>query len=508
MNQEIQRLTKLNEDLVRSIDELKSLKEIALDIFSADKLESIIESVYKFFSKNWECCGCKLFVYEETLKALISKGDEFEINDSLIQWSVDNAKPSIIPHKNENMSVMYIPLTIGIKKLGISVFLFKKKAEEFDSNATDIITVISYYVSSYLLNQELLNEEREATDYLRVLFESMPNGIITMNKERLIQFVNRNTYLFLDIHDDVVDKHISEVFPKDISDEIVNLIDSIARDGFAEELILSRKSQYGLELNFAVSCNILRIGTTNAGFIIILRDMTASKELERLRELDRLKDAFVSNVSHELKTPLTSIRAYTEALQEMATEDTQKEFLSVILEESDRLLNLINELLSVQRIQSGRIKVNYQKFDLLVLIKEVMKLLEKQSSKHKLILECPDSFHVEADYNLIKEVMINLIGNAIKYSPNGGDITIKLDINEGNIVISVKDQGIGIPKEAHDKIFQPFYRVDNSLTNTISGTGLGLSIVSSIVQAHKGKVEFESDTGKGTTFFVTLPPSK
>lgn len=507
MKKQPQDIAKLNRDLIRSLNEFKGLKEIALEVFSAADLKVVAENIMVFFNNLWNCTGCKFFAQPRS-EPFYAAGAEFNCDDSLIAWSFENDKPAIIPY-GEDSSLLYLPLVIQNTRLGMVVFLFGKRAEDFDSNFIEIVTIISFYISSFLLNKMHLDEAKRTSEYLANIFESLPNGVITLDKEMKVQFINRNASFLLDVTEPCLGEQIEGVLPSNIRGIVMRYVNTVIKEGYAEELVASRMSQLGIELSFAVSCNILRKGADTSGLILIFRDLTASKELERLRELDRLKDAFVSNVSHELKTPLTSIRAYTEALQDMAQDDTQKEFLKVVIEESDRLLNLINELLSVQRIQSGRIKVNYQVFNLTELINEVIRLLAKQSDKHQLIFELKDEVKISADYNLVKEVVINLAGNAIKYSPAGGRIWISVDVREdNNAVISVKDEGIGIPKEAQGKLFQPFYRVDSSLTNTIAGTGLGLSIVKSIVEAHLGKVDFESEAGKGTTFFVTLPMEK
>jgi two-component system OmpR family sensor kinase len=237
--------------------------------------------------------------------------------------------------------------------------------------------------------------------------------------------------------------------------------------------------------------------------------MTASRELDRLRKLDTMKSEFVANVSHELKTPLTSIKAYTEALLDMATEEQMKAFLKVIDEESDRLLFLINDLLNVSRIQSGKIKMHFTLTPPRSIVDEILNISKVNSEKHKLVIEIADGLpEVMLDKEKLKEVMINLISNAIKYSPQGGDVNLRMKMDESNLRIEVQDHGIGIAKEHQSKLFEAFYRVDSSHTAAIPGTGLGLTIVKAITEHHGGRCWFESDVGKGTTFFLLIPARK
>jgi signal transduction histidine kinase len=277
--------------------------------------------------------------------------------------------------------------------------------------------------------------------------------------------------------------------------------------GFALERQVMQVTSSGLELPLAVSTSLLRDERGNvSGIIIILRDMTATKELERMRKLDQMKSQFVANVSHELRTPLTSIRAYTEALKDMAGDEMQRSFLEVIESESDRLLYLIEDLLNLSRIESGRLQLNLEMTAPSLIVEEIMGLSKLHSDKHRLMMEIePDLPEMLMDKEKMKEVVINLVSNAIKYSPDGGEVRIKLYLDEGNLRLDVIDQGIGIPKEMRKKIFEQFFRVDSSMTAEIGGTGLGLAIVKSIVEAHGGVIKVESEVGKGSTFSVLLP---
>ncbi|MBI4231825.1 hypothetical protein HY605_01220 [Candidatus Peregrinibacteria bacterium] len=270
----------------------------------------------------------------------------------------------------------------------------------------------------------------------------------------------------------------------------------------------NHKLAQGPDLPIAVGASLLRDAAGVAiGIIIVLRDMTASKELERLRRIDQLKSEFVANVSHELKTPLTSIKAYTEALMDMITDDGQKSFLKVIEEESDRLLFLISDLLNVSRIQAGKLKLGFELVEPKSIIEEILHISKVKTDKHTITINYADDLPetMLMDKERMKEVMINLMSNAIKYSPDGGEIKVNMGVFEKNLKVDVSDQGMGMAPEHLNKIFDQFYRVDTSLTYEISGTGLGLSIVKGIIEGHGGIIKVESEVGKGSTFTVLLP---
>ncbi len=255
-----------------------------------------------------------------------------------------------------------------------------------------------------------------------------------------------------------------------------------------------------------------------AGLISASVHFQRKRELEelnkRLRELDQLKSNFLSTVSHELRTPLTSIRAFSEILIDNRGEDidTQVRFLNIINEESERLSRLIEDLLDLSRIESGR-----QKWIMTTIhCKEILKKsVEATSSlvenkKQELAVNIPDDCPtLVGDFDKLVQVITNLISNAVKFTPEGGKITIvgrqTTRNNEDVVEVSVTDTGEGIPADHLEKIFEKFYQVDSTATRKKGGTGLGLSICREIVKHHGGKIWAESTAGQGSTFFVTLP---
>lgn len=237
------------------------------------------------------------------------------------------------------------------------------------------------------------------------------------------------------------------------------------------------------------------------GVIVTSRDITEQKQIERL------KDELVSTVSHELRTPLTSMRGFTELmLKKDFPRDKQREFLTIIQNESIRLTNLINDFLDLQRLESGSQTYDFSPIHLEVLMHEVAALIVPNNGVHLLRTTFPSQLpQVRADPDRLRQVLTNLISNAVKYSPNGGRITLGARQQNGTVVAWVADEGMGIPAEAIPRLFTKFFRVDNQDTRSIGGTGLGLSLVKRIIEAHDGRVWVESTEGVGSTFFFTLP---
>ncbi len=232
-------------------------------------------------------------------------------------------------------------------------------------------------------------------------------------------------------------------------------------------------------------------------------------KIERLRQLDRVRTDFVANVSHELKTPLTSILGFVETLEDGAINDkeTAGRFLAIIKKHAERLGNIINDLLRLSELESGG-GIEKTEFDLKGLIDEIIlgfghALGEKRQT---LTLEAPSGdFSIEGDRDKLEQVFVNLIDNAIKYTREGGRIKVQLAGTEGLVTVIVEDNGVGIPKEDIERVFERFYRVDKARSREVGGTGLGLSIAKHIVLAHNGKVGIESEVGRGTKAVVTLP---
>jgi signal transduction histidine kinase/ActR/RegA family two-component response regulator/CHASE3 domain sensor protein len=242
-------------------------------------------------------------------------------------------------------------------------------------------------------------------------------------------------------------------------------------------------------------------GEEKFGTIFVHRDIT--KEFE----VDQMKSEFVSTVSHELRTPLSSVLGFTELmLNKEIKPEKQRKYLTTIYQEAKRLTALVNDFLDVQRMESGRQTYDKKYEDILPIIKNVIETQKVNTSIHEFLLE-QETIHttVLGDKDKLSQVFMNLIDNAIKYSPNGGKITVRIYEKEKQLKVDVKDEGLGIPKEAIGHLFTKFYRVDNSDRRRIGGTGLGLAIVKEIIKAHDGEVTVTSEVKKGSTFTISLP---
>jgi len=267
----------------------------------------------------------------------------------------------------------------------------------------------------------------------------------------------------------------------------------IAKGDFSRKITVNRKDELG---ELAESLNLMA--------------KELQQKMENLRQADKVRTDFVANVSHELRTPLTSIKGFVETLEDGAINDTKNamRFISIIKKHAERLENIINDLLSLSELELHRDSIRKSDFDLRNLINEVAlgfghALASKQ---HKLtVISYGSDFRIKADVDRIEQVFVNLIDNAIKYTKEGGQIEARLFEENETITVTVGDNGIGIPKEHLDRVFERFYRADKARSREVGGTGLGLSIAKHIVMAHNGEIRIESEVNKGTKVSVTLP---
>ena len=242
------------------------------------------------------------------------------------------------------------------------------------------------------------------------------------------------------------------------------------------------------------------------GVIAVIHDITEQ------RRLDDARREFVANVSHELRTPLTNIRSYTETLLDAAGDiplDTEKQFLGVISSESERMARIVTDLLTLSKLDYGRMELRMTRFSLADMLRNVANAMKltAQDSGHELQVDTPDDLPaIVGDRERIEQVVVNILSNAVKYTPAGGHIRLAAcTVPNNRVRITVEDDGVGIPASDVPRLFERFYRVDKARSRAAGGTGLGLAIAKEIVEQHEGKIALASEYGKGTTVTITLP---
>ncbi|WP_449621160.1 two-component system histidine kinase PnpS [Robertmurraya sp. Marseille-Q9965] len=349
--------------------------------------------------------------------------------------------------------------------------------------------------------QAMVKANENQQGRLSALIENMGSGLLLINSKGHINLINRT---FIEVFHVEKQVYLNKLYYEVIKyKEISEIIEEI----FMTEHKVRRQVvlPIGIERRYFEVYGVPILGTNEEwkGILLVFHDITEIKKLEQVR-----KD-FVANVSHELKTPITSIKGFTETLLDGAKEnkETLENFLHIILEESNRIQSLILDLLELSKIEQQGYTLSIQSVNLVRLFDEMLPILTpKADDKNiKVLMEgSVEEIEIEGDAYRLKQIFINLISNAISYTLNGGEVSISIVENVKTVSVSIKDTGIGIEQEEIPRIFERFYRVDKARSRNSGGTGLGLAIVKHLVEAHKGKITVESEVGKGTTFTIEL----
>ena len=350
-----------------------------------------------------------------------------------------------------------------------------------------------------------LQQARSSTESERRKLSSvlshMTDGVIATDRKGDIILLNDPAEKMLNVsRETALDQSILEILGIQEEYTLENLYeepDSVILD------FSTRDEPYILRASFSI---IQKDNGKVNGFIAVLYDVTEQERIEGERR------EFVANVSHELRTPLTTMRSYLEALGEGAWQDPNiaPQFLQVTQEETERMIRLVNALLQLSKLDSTEYRLMKEWVDFTQFFSNIIDRFEmskEQNVSFKRSFSKRTRF-IEIDEDKITQVLYNIISNALKYSPEGGTITYRLREREDMLEISVSDQGMGIPKENVDKIFERFYRVDKARSRKLGGTGLGLAIAKEMIQAHGGSIWAKSEEGKGTTIYFTLPMEK
>ncbi|ADU31457.1 two-component system histidine kinase PnpS [Evansella cellulosilytica] len=333
-------------------------------------------------------------------------------------------------------------------------------------------------------------------DRLETLIDNMGSGLLLINSKGDITLVNKTCQ---SIFQENTDHWINKLYYQVIKHrEVIK---------FIQEILLTEKRikkhlalPIGIEIrHFDVyGAPIIGSDLSLTGIVLVFHDITELKKLEQAR-----KD-FVANVSHELKTPVTSLKGFTETLLSGAVHDEQlrEKFLTIISNESERLESLIHDLLELSKIEGSQFVLNWDLVNIDVLLSDVFMMLESKAQNKNIHFskEVIGDTVIEADAHRIKQVFINIINNAIMYTPNDGEVHVKVIEKAETVIVEVQDTGIGISKKEIPRIFERFYRVDRARSRNSGGTGLGLAIVKHLIEAHRATMSVDSEVGQGTTF--------
>ena len=367
------------------------------------------------------------------------------------------------------------------------------------SEITNITNNLNDLSEVIRLTQENLEQE---TKRLNSILSYMTDGVLATNRRGQIIMINDMAKRQLGIErDEALNQNILELLKIDDEYELRDLITQ------SPELMIDSQDVNGEYISIRVRFALVRRESGFiSGLVAVLHDTTEQEKEERERRL------FVSNVSHELRTPLTSVKSYLEALDEGAlSEPVAPDFIKVSLDETNRMMRMVTDLLHLSRIDNATSNLDVELINFTAFITFILNRFDKIKSqdenlKYELIRDYPiTSVWIEIDTDKMTQVIDNILNNAIKYSPDGGKITVSMKTTDDQMILSISDQGLGIPKQDLPKIFDRFYRVDRARSRAQGGTGLGLAIAKEIIKQHNGFIWAKSEYGKGSTFTIVLP---
>ncbi len=432
------------------------------------------------------------------------------LSTSQMETQITNIQTRIV-------KLVFVVVALGLGVTGLVVFRMTRPVVRLIEEARELTTAQLGQTITYGFDDEiselgrLLNElsraladrmaqlEQNHHELLTVL-EGMDEGVIAVDENERIRFANEAVCEMFDLD---LERDQGRPIWEVIRNQTVETIISQARktnEHFRGEMELLGPPARYLALN---ASSIPTEDEDNFGVIIVVHDITEVRRLETMRR------DFVANVSHELKTPLASIQAYAETLIDGAIDDqdNNRTFLGRIVEQSERLHLLIQDLLSIARLESNTQTNEYTIVNVAEVLERCIKYHQPRAGKKQIKLEvqAPNEVMVFAETEGIRQILDNLVDNAIKYTPEGGQVKIGIEVQNKQVILKVQDSGIGISEDHLLRIFERFYRVDNARSRELGGTGLGLSIVKHLVNALGGTVEVTSQPDVGTAFIVSLP---
>ncbi|MDU3839906.1 MAG: cell wall metabolism sensor histidine kinase VicK [Streptococcus mitis] len=370
------------------------------------------------------------------------------------------------------------------------------------SEITNITNNLNDLSEVIRLTQENLEQESKR---LHSILSYMTDGVLATNRRGKITMINDMAKKQLGVQkEEVLNKSILELLKIEDEYELRDLITQVP------ELMIDSQDANGEYLSLRVRFALVRRESGFiSGLVAVLHDTTEQEKEERERRL------FVSNVSHELRTPLTSVKSYLEALDEGAlSEPVAPDFIKVSLDETNRMMRMVTDLLHLSRIDNATSHLDVELINFTAFITFILNRFDQirgqdEEKKYELVRDYPiTSVWIEIDTDKMTQVIDNILNNAIKYSPDGGKITVTMKTTDDQMILSISDQGLGIPKQDLPRIFDRFYRVDRARSRAQGGTGLGLAIAKEIIKQHDGFIWAKSEYGKGSTFTIVLPYDK
>jgi PAS domain S-box-containing protein len=412
------------------------------------------------------------------------------------------------------ISVAMIPIVSKQRAMGF-IAVGSKKFHKFTKREIRLLSAFSSQLGSALENAQLYDEVNKEKAYIENLVDNAGDAIISTDAEdRILTWNHGAEVIFGYSKEETIGQSLAILLTSRLKAELEEIRDKVRLTGVLRNLEVRRLRKDGIIIETSLAVSPIRDKDDNViGFLHLARDITEKKRYEqRLKELDQMKSAFVSNVSHELRTPLTAIKASADNMLDRLLGDLNEKqvgYLTRIKSNTDRLARLINDLLDLSTIEAGKINLRLMNLPLVALVREATESLRPVATEkliHLKVVSADPGAIAWADRDKVIQVLMNLIGNALKFTPLRGKVTVAVTRNDPAwMQISVADSGPGIPVEEVNNVFGRFYQIDQAGKQKTQGTGLGLAISKALVEMHGGKIWVESELGKGSAFCFTLP---
>ncbi|MCX7812972.1 MAG: ATP-binding protein [Pseudothermotoga sp.] len=472
------------------------LSSFIREITNAKEPELLLDALMRIFQRFVDCD--RIVVLDKNLESKKGNLQGLELNKdlkSMIEWSLNNHSPISLPSNDRVVHIF--PLVKSNNVLGV---LLAWSKDEIVVETAELLRTFAFLSAVVLENLELYSSLQlqhrmveETKNYMHRILDSFPQYIAVFDQGTNIVFANSGYIQF------------------SLNNKLLNQITELVQRTFLKESRQTLEVEDTGSFYSLVAEPIEYEGQPQV--LLTITDVTNTKEVEKLKAIDQLKTEFVANISHELKTPLAAIKAYAETILtslDALDQSTLVEFVQIIHKESEHLESILEELLDFSRLEQRSFTLEKSTFDLTGLIRESIRSMDElaRSKGVRIELLTKEPVLVRADQRRLKQVITNLLNNGVKYAKESAiDKYVKVKVSKlhEKVLLEVSDNGIGIPKEYHQKVFERFFRVGTIMDHRVEGTGLGLTIAKQIVELHGGRIWLESEPNVGTTVFVELP---
>lgn len=509
----------------RRVLELTALQRISQTIMSVSDRQVALQQLVTAVRDILNAEKVMFLLYDKSSEQLVAQSPAAGITDEElnqtrvprgegVSWHVFTSGQSYLSRETKNdplvsqrFAQMYgarctlsVPLQMNDQAIGVIHALNKRNQISFTSEDCQLLMLLGSQIALILANSHLHDDLQREQTLLSAILHSVASGVIVTNAQDEILLMNPSAAHLMRVAADGTQGHtIASVIAEP---QVVSLLERArhSSETTTEEVTLPQSGNAVVR----VDCTpVMDENGKTLGQVAVFHDIT------ELRRLEQMKSEFISSVSHELRTPLTSIKAFAATLLRDVEFDraTQREFLGIINSQCDRLSRTINDLLQLSRIESGRpVELHYTTVDVCAVVQRVVRSESLFTSKHRFETNVnPDAVSIEADEEKLARILTNLVNNAVKYSPDGGVVTISASAEHDSLLFAVSDEGIGIPENERTAIFEKFYQIDGSRTRRMGGSGVGLFLAKQLVDAHGGEIWIESEVAQGATFFFRLP---